>query len=148
MVALLLVDPGLATSVGFALSVAGDRGHPAARAGLADALDRWLPRWLAEAIAVPAAAQLACTPVVAAISGQVSLVAVAANLAVAPAVGPATVLGLAAACSGWSGRGAARRSARPPRWCVAWIVEVARRGADAADGRGGLGHRRRWRWCC
>ena len=59
-----------------------------------DALARWLPRWLAEAVAVPAAAQLACTPLVAAISGQVSLVAVVANLLVAPVVGPATVLGL------------------------------------------------------
>ena len=29
-----------------------------------------LPLWLAEAIAVPAAAQLACTPVVVALSGQ------------------------------------------------------------------------------
>ena len=44
---------------------------------------------------MPAAAQLACTPLVAAISGQVSLVAVVANLLVAPVVGPATVLGLA-----------------------------------------------------
>ncbi|MGN6574879.1 MAG: ComEC/Rec2 family competence protein, partial [Nocardioides sp.] len=35
-----------------------------------------------------------CTPVVAALSGQVSLVAVVANMAVAPAVAPATVLGL------------------------------------------------------
>ena len=59
-----------------------------------DALARWMPRWLAEAIAVPLAAQLVCTPVVAAISGQVSLVAVASNLLAAPAVGPATVLGL------------------------------------------------------
>ncbi len=52
------------------------------------------PRWVAEAVAVPLAAQLACTPLVAALSGQVSLVAVGANMAVAWAVGPATVLGL------------------------------------------------------
>ena len=76
--------------------------------GWRDALARWLPRWVAEAIAVPAAAQLACTPLVAAISGQVSLVAVVANLAVAAAVGPATVLGLAGGLVGlvwpWAGR--------------------------------------------
>jgi hypothetical protein len=41
---------------------------------------RWTPRWVAEAVSVPLAAQVACTPVVAALSGQVSLVAVAANL--------------------------------------------------------------------
>ena len=44
-----------------------------------DALAGWLPRAWAEAVAVPLAAQLACTPLVAGLSGQVSLVAVAAN---------------------------------------------------------------------
>ena len=83
VVALLLVDPGLATSVGFALSVVATAGILLLAPGWRDALARWLPRWVAEAIAVPAAAQLACTPLVAAISGQVSLVAVVANLAVA-----------------------------------------------------------------
>ena len=37
---------------------------------------------------MPAAAQLACTPLIAAISGQVSLVAVGANPLVEPVVGP------------------------------------------------------------
>ena len=57
------------------------RTPEAALEELRDALARWMPRWMAETIAVPLAAQLACTPVVAAISGQVSLVAVAANMA-------------------------------------------------------------------
>ena len=91
---------------------------------------RWLPRWVAEAIAVPAAAQLACTPVVAALSGQVSLVAVAANLA-----GRARRRPGHRARAGrrpgraWSGAGAAGCSAPWPAWCVAWIVAVATRGA-------------------
>jgi competence protein ComEC len=55
---------------------------------------------LAEAVTVPVAAQLATQPVVAAISGQVSVVGLAANLVAAPLVGPGTVLGFAAAwCS-------------------------------------------------
>ena len=91
---LLLVDPGLASAAGFALSVLATAGILLLAPRWRDALARWLPRWLAEAVAVPAAAQLACTPLVAAISGQVSLVAVLANLLAAPAVGPATVLGL------------------------------------------------------
>ncbi len=93
---LLLVQPRLAVSAGFALSVLATAGIVLLAPGWRDSLARWLPRWLAEAIAVPAAAQLACTPLVAAISGQVSLVAVIANLLVAPVVGPATVCGLAA----------------------------------------------------
>ena len=93
-VVLLLLDPGLATAIGFGLSVLATAGILLLAPGWRDALTRWLPRWLAEAVAVPAAAQLACTPLIAAISGQVSLVAVLANLLAAPAVGPATVLGL------------------------------------------------------
>ena len=79
---------------------------------------------------MPLAAQLACTPLVAAISGQVSLVAVAANLLVAPAVGPATVLGLAGGVAGSSGRTSGRWVAAPAAWCAAWIIAVARKGAD------------------
>ena len=48
-------------------------------------LQRRLPRWLAEAVAVPAAAQLACTPVIVALSGQLGLLAVPANVLAVPA---------------------------------------------------------------
>ncbi len=130
VVALLLVDPRLSLSIGFALSVTATAGIILLAPGWRDALASWLPRWLAEAIAVPATAQLACTPLVAAISGQVSVVAVVANLAVAPAVGPATVLGLAGGLAGlvWPPAGAFLGTLASA--CVAWIVTVARRGAD------------------
>ncbi len=130
VVLLLLVQPGLAISVGFALSVLATAGIVILGPGWRDALMRWLPRWLAEAIAVPAAAQLACTPVVAAISGQVSLVAVGANLAVAPVVGPATVLGLAGGLVGLVVPPLGRLLGTAAGWCVAWIATVAERGAD------------------
>jgi competence protein ComEC len=128
-VVLLLVDPGLASSVGFALSALATAGILLLAPAWRDALGRWLPRWLAEAIAVPAAAQLACTPLIAAISGQVSLVAVAANLLAAPAVGPATVLGLVggALTLVWAPLG--RLVATTAGWCVGWIVTVAVHGA-------------------
>jgi competence protein ComEC len=128
-VALLLVDPGLATAVGFGLSVLATAGILLLAPGWRDALARWLPRWVAEAVAVPAAAQLACTPLVAAIAGQVSLVAVAANLLAAPAVGPATVLGLTGGLLTLVWPGAGRLVGVAAGWCVAWIVEVAERGA-------------------
>ena len=91
---LLLLDPWLVTSLGFVLSSLATAGILFLGPPFRDALRSWLPRWAAESLAVPFAAQLACTPVIAAISGQVSLVAVVANLAVAAVVGPATVLGL------------------------------------------------------
>ncbi len=124
VVALLLFDPWLATSIGFALSTLATAGILFLAPPWRDALRTWLPRWAAEAVAVPFAAQLVCTPVIAAISGQVSLVAVAANMLVAAAVGPATVLGLAGGLLAlvvprlgqWCGELAG--------WFVWWIVTV------------------------
>jgi competence protein ComEC len=126
---LMLLDPALATSVGFALSVLATAGILVLGPPWRDALARWLPRWLAEAIAVPTAAQLACTPLVAAISGQVSLAAVGANLLAEPAVGPATVLGLLGGLLGlvWGPLG--RLAGTLAAWCVAWIILVAHHAA-------------------
>ncbi|MXG91054.1 MBL fold metallo-hydrolase [Nocardioides sp. YIM 123512] len=126
---LVLVQPSLAVSAGFALSVLATGGILLLGPPWRDALGRWLPRWLAEAVAVPTAAQLACTPLVAAISGQVSLVAVVANLLAAPAVGPATVLGLAGGLVTlvWAPLG--RLLGTLASWCVAWLVTVAEHGA-------------------
>jgi len=126
---LVLVQPGLAVSAGFVLSVLATAGILVLAPGVRDALARWLPRWVAEAVAVPLAAQLACTPVVAAISGQVSLVAVAANVLAAPAVGPATVLGLAGGLLGLVSDVAGRVPGTVAALCVSWIIEVAHRGA-------------------
>ena len=129
VVVLVLLDPHLAATPGFALSVLATAGIVFLAPRWRDALATWMPRPLAEALAVPATAQLACTPVVAALSGEVSLVAVLANLLVAPAVGPATVLGLAGGLVGlvwpWAGQLAGTLAG----WCVAWLVVVAQRGA-------------------
>ena len=130
VVGLLLVDPWLARSWGFALSVA-------ATAGLLMLAPRWRERWsrripppLAEAAAVAWAAQVATLPLSVALSGQVSLVAVPANVLAAPAVPPATVLGAAAAVLSPVAPG-------PASWLVwlagfpaGWICAVARRGSS------------------
>ena len=128
-VVLLLLDPGLATAFGFALSVLATAGILLLAPGWRDALGRWLPRWLAEAVAVPAAAQLACTPLIAVISGQVSLVAVLANLLAAPAVGPATVLGLLGGLLTLVVPSVGRLVGAGAGWCVAWIIAVAQHAA-------------------
>ena len=115
VVVLLLLDPWLASSVGFALSVLATAGILLLAPGWRDALSRWTPRWVAEAVVVPLAAQVACTPLVAAISGQVSLVAVAANLLVAPVVGPRPCWAWRELWPGWCGRRSVRSSARSRR---------------------------------
>ncbi|MDO5534243.1 MAG: ComEC/Rec2 family competence protein [Propionibacteriaceae bacterium] len=92
----VLAEPAMARSWGFALSVLATFGLLCWGTGWADLLAQWMPRWCAEALAVPLAAQVATEPVVVMLSGQVSVVAVVANLVAGPMVGPATVLGLVA----------------------------------------------------
>lgn len=92
----VLAEPSMARNLGFALSVLATFGLLRWAGAWTDLLARWMPRWCAEALAVPLAAQVATEPVVVALAGQVSVVAVLANLVAGPMVGPATVLGLAA----------------------------------------------------
>ncbi|TDD62125.1 MBL fold metallo-hydrolase, partial [Kribbella antibiotica] len=130
VIVLLLLDTSLARSAGFALSVLATAGIVLLGPGWRDALANWLPTWLAEAIACPLAAQLACTPVVAWLSSEVSLVAVAANLLAAPAVGPATILGFAAAGVALINTDAAQLIGWAAGWPAQWILLIARQGAD------------------
>jgi competence protein ComEC len=125
VLALMLLDPWLALSIGFALSALATAGILLLGPSLRDALGGWLPRWAAEALAVPFAAQLACTPMVAAISGQVSLVAVLANLLVAPVVGPATVLGLLGGLVVLVAPPVGRLLGTLAAGCAGWIITVA-----------------------
>jgi len=130
VIVLLLFDTSLARSAGFALSVLATAGIVLLGPIWRDALAKWLPTWLAEAISCPLAAQLACTPVVAWLSGQVSLVAVAANLLAGPAVGPATILGFTAAGVAMVSTEAAHLVGWAAGWPARWIILIARQGAD------------------
>ncbi|MGD7787012.1 ComEC/Rec2 family competence protein [Propionibacteriaceae bacterium Y1700] len=96
VLALLVLDPWLGRSVGFTLSVLASAGIIWWARAWAERL-RWLPRVMAEGVAVPLAAQVATQPVVTAISGQVSVVGLLSNGLAGPLVGPATVSGFAAA---------------------------------------------------
>lgn len=122
---LLLLDPWLVLSWGFVLSSLATAGILLLGPPFRDALQSWLPRWAAEALAVPFAAQLACTPAVAAISGQVSLVAVVANLAVAPVVAPATVFGLIGGVLMLVAPGPGHVFGWAAGVCASWIITVA-----------------------
>lgn len=97
---LLLVEPALAAQPGFALSVLATLGLLVLGPGWTRWLARWLPEPLAAAVAIPAAAQVACAPVIALIGGGLSLAAIPANLVAAPAVAPATIFGVCAAALG------------------------------------------------
>lgn len=130
VIVLVLVDPELAVSFGFLLSVLATAGLVLLAPRWADALAvRGVPRGLAEALAVPAAAHVVTAPVVAGMAGQVSLVSIVANLLVAPVVAPATVLGVVAALlAPWWTAGAelAVRLAGPE---AGWLVLVGRQAS-------------------
>ena len=130
VIGLLLLDPWLARTAGFVLSVCATLGILVLAPPWRDRLARWMPRWCAEALAVPLAAQLACTPIVAAISGQVSFVAVAANVLVAPAVGPATVLGLLGGAVGLASTTVGHAVGWGTALFAGWIAGVGHRAAD------------------
>ncbi|TCO45075.1 competence protein ComEC [Kribbella antiqua] len=130
VIVLLLLDTSLARSAGFALSVLATAGIVLLGPSWRDALAKWLPVWLAEAISCPLAAQLACTPVVAWLSGEISLVAVGANLLAGPAVGPATILGFAAAGVAMVSTEAAQLVGWVAGWPARWIILIGREGAD------------------
>lgn len=93
---ILLGDPWLATSPGFALSAAATAALLLLARPLSRGMSRWIPEPVALALAVPLAAQLVCGPIVALFSEQQSIVGVVANLIAEPAAPIATVIGLLA----------------------------------------------------
>ncbi|MDY5784862.1 ComEC/Rec2 family competence protein [Corynebacterium sp.] len=130
VVALVIVDTNLAVSYGFALSVAATAGIVVLSPLLYRALAvlRW-PEILTRALAVAVAADVVTMPLIALMTGRVSLVAVVANVLVAPCVGPITVLGLVATVLALLPGGAEA----PLLWVVEplawWVSAVAEHGA-------------------
>jgi competence protein ComEC len=126
VLALLIWQPTLAGYVSFTMSVLATAALLVLAPAWARALrERGVPLGIAESIAVAAAAHLVTAPVVAAISGRVSLVAIPANVLAEPVVVMITVLGFAAAVVApiWLGAGAVLAWAAG--WPCRWLVHVA-----------------------
>jgi competence protein ComEC len=131
VIVLVLWDPAMAVSIGFALSVLATGGLVLIAPRWAERLaDRGVPRGLAEALAVPAAAHLVTAPVVAGFAGEVSMVAIVTNLLAAPVVALATVLGVLAAVVAPVAPWLAEVLVRLAGPEADWLIVVARHGAD------------------
>lgn len=126
VVVLLVLDPSLARSYGFVLSVAATAGLALGTAPLARVLAPWCGRTAAHVVAVPVAAQVACAPVVVLLDPGVSAYAVPANLVAAPALGPATVLGVVATLVAPASPAAATALGWAAGVFTGWIALVAR----------------------
>ncbi|WP_433756533.1 ComEC/Rec2 family competence protein [Nocardia sp. CA-135398] len=143
VIGLLALCPELAVRAGFGLSVLATAGLIL----LAPSWSDWLRsrgwwRVPAEIVAVSAAAFVVTTPLVVALTGRLSLVAILANILVEPVIAPVTVLGaigtvLAAA---WPPLAELiLRCAQPPLWWLLFVAEHAAKvpGAEISV-RGGL----------
>ncbi|MCF4121569.1 ComEC/Rec2 family competence protein [Antribacter sp. KLBMP9083] len=128
-VGLLVVDPWLSRSFGFALSAAATAGLVLLVAPLGRRLEPWIGRVPAFALAVPVAAQAACGPILVLLSPSVSAVTVPANLLAAPALVPATVLGLVATLFAPWAPPVAHAVAWAASGATWWIAQVATWGA-------------------
>lgn len=128
VIGLLLYEPTLALSAGFALSVQATAGLILLAPVWSKALQRrgWPAGW-ADLLAVPVAAHVATMPVIAALSGAVSLASIPANLLAATVVAPALVIGMAAALVGPWWPSAARSLAATDGPLLEWIAFVAHR---------------------
>ena len=93
---ILVVDPWASREFGFVLSVLATAGLLVLGAPLARLLAWVMPYRLAMALALPAAAQLACQPAIALLDASVPTYGVVANLLAVPAAPLATVAGLLA----------------------------------------------------
>ncbi|HUP71578.1 MAG TPA: ComEC/Rec2 family competence protein [Acidimicrobiales bacterium] len=130
---LVLVDPVIARSVGFQLSLLATAGIVELAPSIASRLPG--PRWLALAASVTIAAQIAVAPVEVARFGGMPLAALPANILAAPAAGPIMMWGLTAGLiAGIAGGPIATIVHLPTHALVWWVAGVARAAARAPFG--------------
>jgi len=136
---LLLVDPLLAGSVGFGLSVGASAGIALLSAPLAAAIPG--PRALARPLAVTLAAQAGVAPVLVPVFGGLPVASIPANLLAVPVAGPLMMWGIAAGLpAGVVGEPVARWVHVPTDLMVAWVAGIARWFGALPLGRLGPGH--------
>ncbi len=93
---LLLIDPGLAVDIGFALSAFATLGLLVLAGRLHERLEPRVGTWLSIGVSASIAAQLYTLPVLLILQPSIPLYSVLANLAVELVVAPVTVLGILA----------------------------------------------------
>jgi competence protein ComEC len=103
VIVLLVVDPLLATTVAFGLSVAASAGILWISPGVAGRVRG--PEWLRESLGVTVGAQLAVAPVLVTTFGPISLVSVPANVVAGPIAGLVMAWGMTAGIVAGFGRG-------------------------------------------
>jgi competence protein ComEC len=123
---LLVWRPQLAVDPGFAMSALATGALLLIAPRWAESLRRRrVPPLIAESAAVAAAAHVVTAPVIAALSGRVSIVAIPANMLAEPVVATVTVLGFCAAITAPTCLGLGAFFAQLAGWPCRWLVAVA-----------------------
>jgi competence protein ComEC len=127
---LCCADPFLVHSVGFQLSCGATMGIALLGPPIAARVPG--PRWFGDALGVTLGAQLAVAPLLLATFGAVPVIAIPANLVVAPFVGPLTIGGLVSGIVGGAVPGdvVGLVAGFPAYVCASVVLTVAHVGAD------------------
>ncbi|MDO5699975.1 MAG: ComEC/Rec2 family competence protein [Bowdeniella nasicola] len=136
---IIIVWPQSALSYGFALSVAATAALLLFSPVLARVLGRWMGMQLARTLAIPLSANLACAPILASFTGQVSPYGVLANVLATPAFPPALILAMVTALVAVPAPGLASLAAHASGWFTGWIARVATGVADLPGARLSVG---------
>lgn len=115
-IGMLLADPAMAWSFGFALSCAAVLGIILLGRPVARALALLLPDALADAVAMTVAAQMATLPIQVLMEPELPIWSIPANVLVAPVVAFSTIAGLAGLAIAWANVDAAS--------CLAWLASL------------------------
>ncbi|MFV0534821.1 MAG: ComEC/Rec2 family competence protein [Cumulibacter sp.] len=131
IIVILLLMPELAVSIGFVLSVLATAGVVVIGGYWTEVLAEHMPRFVAAAFAVAAAAGIATLPVIVLLLPVVNTASILANIVAAPAVPVATICGVLAALCASFAMPVAELLCWVAGYCVRWIALVARIAADA-----------------
>ncbi|MCX4097480.1 ComEC/Rec2 family competence protein [Nocardia sp. alder85J] len=131
VIGLIAYDPALAVDIGFALSVLATAGLIVLSPGWSQWLEQhgW-PHRVAEGFAIATSAFLVTTPLLAALTGHVGLLAILVNVLVEPAIAPITILGTLAAVTSCVCPPLADLLLRLTILPLRWLLSVSEHGAS------------------
>lgn len=138
VIAVVSIWPHSARSYGFALSVTATAGLMLLTPIMTRVLARFFSQRLARALAVPLAAQLACTPIIALMISEVQTYGIFANLIATPAFIPALLTAMPAALLAPVFPRAASVLAHVSSGLTWWLARVAQFFAELPVARYGL----------
>ncbi|THJ67086.1 MBL fold metallo-hydrolase [Arthrobacter echini] len=125
VIALLAADPWLCVSFAFILSVLATLGLITAGPMVVRVLERIMPRFIAQLLAIPLTAQMFCTPVLVLLQPTLPLYSLPANVLASPVVPGITLLGMLAVLALVAAPALAHPLITAAHWGTRWVAGVS-----------------------